>query len=55
VTDAEGAWRLVAGHGGGEVALDVEVDVVADVDLDFVDLAAGEVEPAGVFVADGVA
>jgi hypothetical protein len=48
-------WRLVAGHGGGEVAFDVEVDVVADADLDLVDLAAGEIEPAGVFAADGVA
>ena len=35
---------LVAGHRRREVALDVDVGVVGDVEDDFVDLAAGERE-----------
>jgi hypothetical protein len=35
---------LVAGHGGGEVAFDVDVGVVGDVEHDFDDGAVGELE-----------
>jgi hypothetical protein len=46
---------LVAGQGGGELALDVEVDVVADVDLDLQDRPALEREAGRILLADRVA
>ena len=46
---------LVAGQRRGELALDVEVDVVADVDLDLQDPAAVEREAGRVLLADRVA
>src|SRR4029453_4688565 len=36
--------RLAAGHGGGQVAFDVDVGVIGDVEDNLDDLAAGELE-----------
>src|SRR4029450_6933519 len=47
--------RLVAGHGAGEVELDVDVGVVADVEHDLDDFAPGELELGPVHAGDGVA
>ena len=46
--------KLVAGHGGGEVAFDVDGGVVGDVEHDFDDGAVGELEGWAVVGGDGV-
>jgi hypothetical protein len=50
------AWlESIAGHGGVELAFEVDVGVVADADLDDLDAAAGEGELRRILAGDGVA